>query len=605
MKVVVDTQIRIKYFWVMLVFLIMLLAPISSAEPSDWALGYIERGLSQDLFPNELLADYQQFITREEYANLSLKLYETLTGSTENITIENPFTDTNAETVIKAYQLGIVSGVGEGKFDPTQRITREQMATMFYNTLNAISPELVSERYSINFADADQISSWAQNAVALLTEKDIIAGMGNNLFSPKTNASREQAMVLSLKLFEVYDDFDVNRVELRPSEISKRVSPSVVYIEAFDENGDILGSGSGFNVDTSGHIFTNYHVIEGAYKLTIRFIDGKVYEAHHVMDFDVNRDVALLSLETNDLPIALLGNSSLLINGEEIFTIGSPIGLENTIADGLISNGSRVIDGLNYLQISAPISPGSSGGALVNLYGEVVGITTAQFVNGQNINLAIPINEVKQYMRTDRNLSLMELASMKIVGKLVYDDGSYYEGEIQNGLPEGSGTLVYVNGDRYEGTFKAGEKSGIGEYHWANEDYYIGAFEFDTLHGMGTYYYADGITFTGVWAYDEIVENLEVPTPYVRAKSETEIEIGWKDNQLGWYYRVYYAYSETGPWFYFEDAYGYPRNLVWSGTYSANLYDLSPGTTVYFRLTSYIFDLESKPSNTVHTTTLK
>ena len=598
-------RMAIKYSVLMLLMLVMTSSSISSADPSNWASEYIERGVSQTLLPEDLLKDYQSLITREAFARLSLRLYETLTSTTETLMIDNPFIDTNSEDVIKAYQIGIVSGVGENRFAPSQQITREQMAVMFYNTLNAISPALVSERFSVNYSDSDQISSWAKNAVALLSNGNIITGVGNNRFSPRTNASREQAMVLSVKLYESYEDIDLNRVELRPTEISKRLSPAVVYIESYDALGNVLGSGSGFNVNESGHIFTNYHVIEGSSKLTVRFVDGNTYDVHHVMDYDVNRDVALLALNSKGLPTAILGNSSLLVNGEEILTIGSPIGLENTIADGLISNRSRVIDGLNFLQISAPISPGSSGGALVNLYGEIVGITTAQFINGQNLNLAIPINEVKQHMRVDQNLSLSTLASMKVVGKLDYDDGSFYEGEMLNGLPDGTGVLVYSNGDRYEGAFIAGEKSGTGKYFWENGDYYIGSFEFDTLHGSGTYYYNDGVTFRGVWAYDEIVENLEVPTPYVRAKSTSEIEIGWKDNQLGWYYRVYYAYSQNGPWYYFEDAYGYPRNLVWSGTYSANLYDLAPGTTVYFKVTSYIFDLESKPSTTVFTTTTK
>ena len=605
MKVKALKRITIKYSLLMLLMLVMISSPMSSAEPTNWAAEYIERGVAQALFPEDLLEEYQSLITREEFARVSLKLYETLTNTTETKKIDNPFTDTNSDDVIKAYQLGIVSGVGENRFAPTQHITREQMAAMFYNTLNAISPVLVSERYPVNFTDNNQISSWAKNAVALLSNNNIITGVGSNRFSPRTNASREQAMVLSVKLFETYEEIDTTRIELRPTEISKRLSPAVVYIESFDKLGNVLGSGSGFNVNEAGHIFTNYHVIEGAFKLTVRFIDGNTYIVHHVMDYDVSRDVALLSLNSKALPIAPLGNSNLLINGEEILTIGSPIGLENTIADGLISNRSRVIDGLNFLQISAPISPGSSGGALVNLYGEIVGITTAQFINGQNLNLAIPINEVKKHMLVDRNLSLSELANMKVVGKLDYEDGSFYEGEMLKGLPDGMGILVYSNGDRYEGAFIAGEKSGTGKYFWENGDYYIGSFDFDTLHGKGTYYYNDGVTFRGVWAYDEIVENLEVPTPYVRAKSTTEIEIGWKDNQLGWYYRVYYAYSQDGPWYYFEDAYGYPRNLVWSGTYSANLYDLSPGTTFYFKVTSYIFDLESEPSNTVFTTTIK
>ncbi|MDP3057933.1 MAG: trypsin-like peptidase domain-containing protein, partial [bacterium] len=107
------------------------------------------------------------------------------------------------------------------------------------------------------------------------------------------------------------------------------------------------------------------------------------------------RDIAILKIAGVGLPTVELGDSSSISNGDTILTIGNPLGLQNTISQGLISSTNRVINGLNFIQISAPISPGSSGGVMVDYFGRVLGVTSASFVSGQNLNLAIPINEVK------------------------------------------------------------------------------------------------------------------------------------------------------------------------------------------------------------------
>jgi hypothetical protein len=356
------------------------------------------------------------------------------------------------------------------------------------------------------------------------------------------------------------------------------------------------------NVDASGKIFTNFHVVEGASKITVKFVDEKSYDVLSLYAYDADRDVAVLKINGSGLPVVVFGNSSLLENGEEILTIGSPIGLENTISDGLISNRSRTLEGQVYLQISAPISPGSSGGALVNLYGEVVGITSAQFISGQNLNLAIPINEVKRFQSTNLNMSLGAFSKLKVEKRIDYDDGDYYIGEVIGGVPQGKGTMYYSNGDKYVGEFYDGLKEGFGIYYWADGERYEGEFYYDYLYGDGKYYYTDGVIFDGAWYYDEVIENRMVPEPYVRAVSNSEIEIGWEDNGMGWYYHVYYAFSPDGPWYYFEDSYGDVGDLSWQGVYSANLYDIDPGSTIYIIVSSYIFDIESEGSEMIQIT---
>lgn len=582
-----------------IILVLVMACSLSFAAPSTWSEDAIDQGTAIGLIPDELLNQYQDHITREQFASMILKLYELLSGEKVVLTTQNPFSDTVNTDILKAYQVGIISGTGADKFSPSANITREQLAVMFYKCLQLAVPNAVNEVYPVNFSDNAAISSWATDAIGFMSYNGIMSGTGDNKVSPKGNTTREQAMVLVTNTYNKYEGTNIAKVELKPSEISKRVSPAVVYIETFDDQGELIGTGSGINVDASGKIFTNYHVIEGASAAKIKFVSGEVYNVTSVLGYDVERDVAVLKITGLNLPTAVFGNSSLLENGEEILTIGSPIGLENTISDGLVSNRSRILEGESYLQISAPISPGSSGGALVNLYGEVVGITSAQFISGQNLNLAIPINEVKKFLTSNENVTLKTLKDIKITKRIDYDDGAYYVGEVSGGVPNGRGTEVYSNGDQYTGEFYDGIKEGQGTYQWANGDSYKGEFFNDYMHGDGVYTYADGFVFKGSWFYDDVSVNKMVTTPYARVVSSTEIEIGWKDNGLGWYYHIYYAFSQDGPWYTFDDSSGYISDLSWVDTYSASLYNIVPGSTVYIAMTSYIFDIESDLSDII------
>ena len=191
-----------------------------------------------------------------------------------------------------------------------------------------------------------------------------------------------------------------------PREIYKAVSPAVVTIYTFDCDDSLLVSGSGFIVNPDGTIVTNYHVIESACSAVVCLPDGSEYEVDHIMDYSQQEDIAVLKINASGLPVVKLGNSDLIENGEKIFTISSPGGLGNTMSDGLVSNKFRQLDGYSFIQISAPISPGSSGGALLNSQGEVIGITTAGFSQAQNVNFAVPINLVRPYLLTDHYIYL-------------------------------------------------------------------------------------------------------------------------------------------------------------------------------------------------------
>jgi len=130
--------------------------------------------------------------------------------------------------------------------------------------------------------------------------------------------------------------------------------------------------------------------------------DNKKYPVLGIVNGSKDHDIAVIKIKADNLPALILGDSDKLTIGQEIVAIGSPLGLQNTVSTGIVSsirnNLYRIGKGLKDIQISAPTSHGSSGGALFNMQGEVIGITYAGEIEGQNLNYAIPINEAKAFM---------------------------------------------------------------------------------------------------------------------------------------------------------------------------------------------------------------
>jgi serine protease Do len=179
------------------------------------------------------------------------------------------------------------------------------------------------------------------------------------------------------------------------SKLIKRIQPAVITIIGYDANGKAIKIGSGFLMDSEGHVITCAHVISGVARAEVKMPNGTRYPLKTLVAEDLAADLVKLSvggLQGNPayLPIA----TTLPEVGERVVVVSSPLGLEETVSDGMVS-GIRNIRGRGeMLQISAPISAGSSGGPVVNLKGEVVGVAMFQMGKGQNLNFAIPGNRV-------------------------------------------------------------------------------------------------------------------------------------------------------------------------------------------------------------------
>lgn len=161
-----------------------------------------------------------------------------------------------------------------------------------------------------------------------------------------------------------------------------------------DTNGQPLSLGSGFFI-ASGEIASNLHVVEGAARGYAKLVGEKTkYEIEGVTAIDPERDLVVLKIPAREPQVLSIGNSDAIQVGDSVYAVGNPQGLEGTFSQGIVSS-IRDIGSDKLLQITAPISPGSSGGPVLSATGEVVGVSVATFRSGQNLNFAIPSNYLK------------------------------------------------------------------------------------------------------------------------------------------------------------------------------------------------------------------
>jgi hypothetical protein len=194
---------------------------------------------------------------------------------------------------------------------------------------------------------------------------------------------------------------------LTPADIAARAFPSIVTIRTADS------LGTGFVVRPDGWIATNLHVIVGGSRVSVTFRDGRELDVVDVIATSTDHDLALVRVQASDLPTLPLGDSDAIRPGDPIVAIGNPMGLENTVSNGLVSARRQVDEGDNafeVLQVSAPIAPGSSGGPLFNERGEVIGIATAILESGQNLNFGVPATYLSSLMRQPSPVGFREFA---------------------------------------------------------------------------------------------------------------------------------------------------------------------------------------------------
>jgi serine protease Do len=230
---------------------------------------------------------------------------------------------------------------------------------------------------------------------------EIVKIGGETSAEPKGKTDGKTPVVLEAK-GGLYASASTPPPEKAVRELVQLLGESVVQVRT------PAGLGSGFFITEEGHLITNFHVIEGETKLSLEVYhqkDGQLerrsYKDIRIVAMNKFADLALLKVEDKDAPKfkrVLLGDSDALSVGERVFAIGSPLGLERTVTEGILSTKTREVNGELYLQTTAQINPGNSGGPLFNLRGEVVGVTNMKLTFGEGIGFAIPVDQAKYFL---------------------------------------------------------------------------------------------------------------------------------------------------------------------------------------------------------------
>jgi Trypsin-like peptidase domain len=230
-------------------------------------------------------------------------------------------------------------------------------------------------------------------------------------------------------------------------EIAKKAFGSTVLLVMEDANGQPLSLGSGFLV-RDGAIASNLHVVEGGARGYAKLVGKKAkYDIEGITAVDPERDLVVLKISVVGSPVLPLGSSDSVQVGESVYAVGNPQGLEGTFSQGIVSS-IREVGTDKLLQITAPISPGSSGGPVLNSKGEVIGVSVATFRGGQNLNFAIPSGYLKTLLeKTGPAKPLAEAKPSKAQRSILSDLGGRSVEGIVGGTFAWSNQLYETNGD--------------------------------------------------------------------------------------------------------------------------------------------------------------
>jgi S1-C subfamily serine protease len=226
--------------------------------------------------------------------------------------------------------------------------------------------------------------------------------------------------------------------------IARENLPSVVTLIALDDRDQPLALGSGFFVTRDGVLVTNAHVVSGAARVLVRW-RGQSGVAVKILNFAKKYDLVTIQTSFTSTPAVLLADSDTAAAGQDVVVLGSPQGLEGTVSTGIIG-GLRTIAGARYLQITAPISPGSSGGPVFNTQGRVIAISTATSAKGQNLNFALPVNLLRDVPPAAITFAAVKpapfdlrdgdrLKDLVYFNNIIEEFGLFAEGSTLNSLP--------------------------------------------------------------------------------------------------------------------------------------------------------------------------
>lgn len=336
-------------------------------------------------------------------------------------TWKHPFTDVKAWAdgyVGYGYAKGLVKGVGAKTFGGEKDVSVSQYLVLVLRALGYSEsagdftwrdPATLSVKLGLiaSAKDAASGTPCTRGKMVLITD---------NALSIKFKGA-DTAPLDNLRAYLAGDSSG-----LSSTQIARKVAGAVFSIDTYyDLDCELhFAVGSGFFLTADGVAVTNYHVLKGSYAARVELVSGETYPVEGIISADNLRDVAIIKVSktavdgssVSRFPTVTLGRSALAEEGDPVYAFGSPLGQANTMTDGVVSNICRYVDGSQfpYIQVSANTAKGSSGGALVNDRGEVIGITSAKYNGAEDMTLCIPIDDTLSLSRTGPVIPMQSFA---------------------------------------------------------------------------------------------------------------------------------------------------------------------------------------------------
>jgi S1-C subfamily serine protease len=249
-------------------------------------------------------------------------------------------------------------------------------------------------------------------------------------------------VILALFIWSVLIGTGESAAQEGVADVVKRSSDAVVLIVISNSAGQETALGSGFLISADGEIVTNFHVIKEAHSAIVKLSNGAFFPVTGVLASDADKDLAIIKVSGRNLPFLTLGDIDNLHVGDHVVAIGSPLGLEGTVSDGIVS-ALRDVAKMRWIQTTAPVSHGNSGGPLLDMNDHVVGVITwvVNLESGQNLNFAAPCSEVKALL-ANANQQAKSLES--VANK---SDGLFTEDKVWTSLTSGNDYKIRQDGD--------------------------------------------------------------------------------------------------------------------------------------------------------------
>ena len=361
---------------------------------SEWYAQYVEGACNYGFFKGKSfdLFDPGGPLTVGEAVTLAARLMSIYQTGQADFIESSPYYEVYAEYALE-------NGIIDSHLDYTADVTRARFAELLRNSLPGDAYPVINPIPDYAICDVEFGAGYG-GAVYTLYRAGVLTGSDRfGTFFPDMNITRAEACAVMVRIADPDARIRIDLPAQIPAEvIFQRSNDAVFLIETFDEDGETIRTGSGFFISGAGLAVTNLHVIDNAASAIITLSGGEEYPVRGVHAVSDEHNLAMISVDSGigGWSYLRLADSDLIEVGNTVYALGSPLGLINTMTEGIVSHKDREVDGDLMIQFTAPISFGSGGSALLNARGQVIGVASSSFSYGQNLNLAVPVNYVKE-----------------------------------------------------------------------------------------------------------------------------------------------------------------------------------------------------------------